>query len=44
MKRRSTYLLTLFAAAAMPFMAFAAGPMGAMPVFQFTSDIVLAAQ
>jgi hypothetical protein len=44
MKRRSTYLLTLFAAAAMPVMAFAAGPMGAMPAFQFTSDIVLAAQ
>ena len=44
MNRRSSILLVLFAAAAMPAMAFAAGPMVAKPAFHFTSDIVLAAQ
>ena len=44
MNRRSSFSLALFAAIAMPAMAFAAGAMAAKPAFPSNSVIVLAAQ
>ncbi len=44
MYRRSSFFLALFAAAAIPVMAHAAGLAGAMPAFQSSPHLILAAQ